>query len=246
MRLSLRWAERSKRAHEGIPTGIAINPPCRFPHPTLSRMEPPLSNSLPQAGERTNVKGNPQFSGEGQTNRFASFTLMRCSHVAGRHVREPARRVAARTVNIGFDGYAIAATVRRRAQGRMLRISRTPRRNCRRTSRRYLMGWHAGRIVAAVGAGHHMFDCVMRRQCANGMMFTPPRRHQDQECAISPRYAPLGRRCQFNTCRTSAAPTCNHLPRARRDPRRALNTIHNLLIPAVDGRNPRRHRGGCF
>ncbi|MDO8811189.1 MAG: hypothetical protein Q7J38_04075 [Gallionella sp.] len=44
-------------------------------HPIPPPHEAPLSNSLPQAGERTNVKGNFQFSGEGANESLREFHI---------------------------------------------------------------------------------------------------------------------------------------------------------------------------
>ena len=48
-----------------------------YPLPGPLPYEAPLSNSLPQAGERTNVKGNLQFLGEGDKDSLREF------HVTG-------------------------------------------------------------------------------------------------------------------------------------------------------------------
>ncbi|OFZ67903.1 MAG: hypothetical protein A2V79_02270 [Betaproteobacteria bacterium RBG_16_56_24] len=45
----------------------------RFPHPNLPPQRAPLSNSLPQAGERTNEKGNLESSGEGANESLREF-----------------------------------------------------------------------------------------------------------------------------------------------------------------------------
>ena len=48
------------RVHDTLPDCLE-----NLPHPNPPPQVAPLSNSLPQAGERTNVKGNLQFLGEG-------------------------------------------------------------------------------------------------------------------------------------------------------------------------------------
>jgi hypothetical protein len=51
-----------------------------FPHPNPLPSDTPLSNSLPHAGERTNVKGNLQFSGEGANAALRAFHFLEQSH----------------------------------------------------------------------------------------------------------------------------------------------------------------------
>ncbi|MDP1996660.1 MAG: tetraacyldisaccharide 4'-kinase, partial [Gallionella sp.] len=52
---------------------VVVNVQARFPLPNPLPLEAPLSNSLPQAGERTNVKGNFQFWGEGANESLREF-----------------------------------------------------------------------------------------------------------------------------------------------------------------------------
>jgi len=52
---------------------VVVNGQARFPLPNPLPREAPLSNSLPQAGERTNVKNNLQFLGEGANESLREF-----------------------------------------------------------------------------------------------------------------------------------------------------------------------------
>ncbi|MDO8811008.1 MAG: hypothetical protein Q7J38_03135 [Gallionella sp.] len=48
----------------------------RFPHPNIPPQRAPLSNSLPQAGERTNEKDNLESSGEGANESLREFHVI--------------------------------------------------------------------------------------------------------------------------------------------------------------------------
>jgi tetraacyldisaccharide 4'-kinase len=52
---------------------VVMNVQARSPHPTPLPREAPLSNSLPLEGERTNVKNNLQFLGEGANESLREF-----------------------------------------------------------------------------------------------------------------------------------------------------------------------------
>jgi queuine tRNA-ribosyltransferase len=232
MRLSLRWAERSKQAHEGNANGHSDKTRhARFPHPTPLPHESPLSNSLPQAGERTNVKDNLQFLGEGANESLreihsnALFGIVQGGMFE--HLRDESLRELER---IGFDGYAIGGLSVGEPKEDMQRILKHTAPQLPQDKPRYLMGVGTPEdIVDAVTQGIDMFDCVMpTRNARNGMMFT---RHGDikiKNAQYRMDTRPLDEQCECYTCRNFTRAYLHHLHKLNEILGARLNTIHNL------------------
>jgi queuine tRNA-ribosyltransferase len=131
---------------------------------------------------------------------------------------------------IGFEGYAIGGlSVGEPAEDRE-RIMRhvAPRMPADRP--RYLMGMGTPEdIIAAVGAGIDMFDCVLpTRNARNGWLFTRfgdvkirNARHRGED-------APLDERCACYTCRHFTRAYLYHLQKTNEILGARLNTLHNL------------------
>jgi queuine tRNA-ribosyltransferase len=97
-------------------------------------------------------------------------------------------------------------------------------------SPRYLMG--AGTpddIIACVGRGMDMFDCVMPTRCArHGLLFT----NEEKVVIRNARYrndeAPVDRNCDCYTCRNYSRAYLRHLFKAGEILAMTLCSIHNL------------------
>ena len=209
MRLSLRWAARSKRAHEGNANGHSDKTPhARFPHP----------NPLPQAGEGANESLREFHSN-------ALFGIVQGGMYEA--LRDESLRELA---NIGFDGYAIGGLSVGEPKEDMLRILAHTAPQLPQDKPRYLMGVGTPEdIVAAVAQGIDMFDCVMpTRNARNGMMFT---RHGDikiKNAQYRMDMRPLDEQCACYTCRNFSRAYLHHLHRIKEILGARLNTIHNL------------------
>jgi queuine tRNA-ribosyltransferase len=175
MRMSMRWAERSKRAHEGNANALF---------------------GIVQGG---------------------MFEDLRDESMAGLE-------------KIGFDGYAIGGVSVGEPKEDMERIVAHTAPRMPADKPRYLMGVGTPEdLVASVGQGIDMFDCVMpTRNARNGWLFTRAgdvkiknARHRDDE-------APLDPRCACYTCRNFSRAYLHHLHRANEILGARLNTIHNL------------------
>ena len=215
MRLSLRWAARSRvahdggAAHDGNPNGYSDKTRhARFPHP----------NPLPQAGEGANESLREFHSN-------ALFGIVQ----GGMHenLRDESMNGL---VNIGFDGYAIGGLSVGEPKEDMLRILAHTAPQLPQDKPRYLMGVGTPEdIVAAVAQGIDMFDCVMpTRNARNGMMFT---RHGDikiKNAQYRLDTRPLDEDCQCYTCRNFTRAYLHHLFRLGEILGARLNTVHNL------------------
>ena len=258
MRLSLRWAARSRVAHDG---GAAHDGNlnghsdktrhARFPHPNHLPHESPLSNSLdgttshstrlqetaakslviPQAGERTNVKDNLQFLGEGANESLREFHSNALFGIVQGGMYESLRDESLRElVNIGFDGYAIGGLSVGEPKEDMARILAHTAPQLPPGKPRYLMGVGTPEdIVAAVAQGIDMFDCVMpTRNARNGHLFTRNGDVRIKNAQYRLDTRPLDEECGCYTCRHFSRAYLHHLHRLGEILGARLNTIHNL------------------
>ena len=175
MELSLRWAERSRRAHEGSRNALF---------------------GIVQGG---------------------MYEELRDASLAG-------------LVNIGFDGYAIGGLSVGEAKSDMLRILAHTAPRLPAGQPRYLMGVGTPEdIVAAVGAGIDMFDCVLpTRNARNGWLYTRNGVVRLRNARYRDDTAPPDERCSCYTCRTFSRAYLHHLQRTNEMLGARLNTLHNL------------------
>jgi queuine tRNA-ribosyltransferase len=132
--------------------------------------------------------------------------------------------------SLRFDGYAIGG----------LSVGEPPEERARivahlvprmpEASPRYLMGMGTPEdLVAAVGAGIDLFDCVLpTRNARNGWLFT---RHGDLKIRNARHRgdtAPLDHECRCYTCRNFTRAYLYHLQKTNEILGARLNTLHNL------------------
>ena len=175
MRLSLRWAERSRSAHAGNPNALF---------------------GIVQGG---------------------MYEPLRDESLAGLE-------------RIGFDGYAIGGLSVGEPKEDMRRILEHTAPRLPADRPRYLMGVGTPEdLVAAVGAGIDMFDCVLpTRNARNGWLFT---RHGDvkiKNAAYRRDLRALDADCGCYCCRHFTRAYLHHLHRVNEILGARLNTIHNL------------------
>ncbi len=213
MRLSLRWAARSKLAHEGNPNGHGKR------SSLISAMPVSPTQTLPRvAGEGTNDSLR-------EPNPNALFGIVQ----GGMHEGLRDESLAG-LEQIGFDGYAIGGLSVGEPKEDMLRILRHTAPQLPTDKPRYLMGVGTPEdIVDAVTQGVDMFDCVMpTRNARNGMLFT---RHGDikiKNAQYRQDLRPLDEQCACYTCRNFTRAYLHHLHRLNEILGARLNTIHNL------------------
>ncbi len=133
--------------------------------------------------------------------------------------------------DIGFHGYAIGGLSVGEPKEDMMRVLAHTAPKLPADSPRYLMGVGTPEdLVAAVGAGVDMFDCVMpTRNARNGWLFT---RHGDVKIRNSRHKddtGPLDRSCPCYTCTNFTRAYLHHLQRTNEILGARLNTIHNLF-----------------
>jgi queuine tRNA-ribosyltransferase len=132
--------------------------------------------------------------------------------------------------DIGFHGYAIGGLSVGEPKGDMLRILAHTAPKLPGDKPRYLMGVGTPEdIVAAVGAGIDMFDCVMpTRNGRNGWLFTRFGDIKIRNAVHKDDTRPLDDTCACYACRNFSRAYLHHLQRTKEILGARLNTIHNL------------------
>jgi queuine tRNA-ribosyltransferase len=174
MRLSLRWAARSKAAHVGPGALFGI------------------------------VQGGV-------------YASLRSESAAG-------------LLDIGFDGYAIGGLSVGEPKDDMLAMTAHTAALLPAERPRYLMGVGTpADLVAAVGAGVDMFDCVMpTRNARNGHLFTSQGVVRIRNARHRASTEPLDPACDCYTCSNYSRAYLHHLDKSNEILGARLNTTHNL------------------
>ena len=143
---------------------------------------------------------------------------------------EERRRCAGALIEIGFDGYAIGGLSVGESHEEMVRVVSATAPELPGDRPRYLMGVGMPRdLLAAVGAGVDLFDCVLpTRNGRNSWAFTAAgllkmrnERHRRDD-------SPLEAGCDCETCRRFSRGYIRHLFNAGEMLGPTLTSIHNL------------------
>lgn len=131
---------------------------------------------------------------------------------------------------IGFHGYAVGGLSVGEPKEDMLRILAHTVPRLPRERPRYLMGVGTPEdLVAAVGKGVDMFDCVMpTRNARNGWLFTRFGDVKIRNARYKDDTRPLDAACACETCRGYSRAYLHHLQRTNEILGARLNTLHNL------------------
>jgi queuine tRNA-ribosyltransferase len=132
--------------------------------------------------------------------------------------------------DIGFDGYAIGGLSVGEPKEEMLAILAHTAPALPVDRPRYLMGVGTPEdIVAGVGMGIDMFDCVLpTRNARNGFLFTKYGDIKIRNARYRTDLAPLDHDCACYTCTNFTRAYLHHLQRVNEILGARLNTIHNL------------------
>ncbi len=137
---------------------------------------------------------------------------------------------AAGLLEIGFDGYAIGGLSVGEPKDDMHAMITHTASLLPAARPRYLMGVGTpGDLVAAVGAGVDMFDCVMpTRNARNGHLFTSEGVIRIRNARHRASTEPLDPTCGCDTCRNYSRAYLHHLDKSNEILGARLNTTHNL------------------
>ncbi len=203
MELTLRWAKRSRAAF-----AVAQVDNLRFAGSQKSKVE--------NAAQVNNLR-----------HRQALFGIVQgASHL------ELRRESLERTVEIGFDGYAIGGLSVGEEKPVMLEVIEeiAPRMPADRP--RYLMGVGTPEdLIEAVARGIDMFDCVLpTRNGRNGQAFTSRGRLNVKNARYADDHLPLDEACRCSVCRRHTRAFIRHLYQSGEMLASILLTHHNLAF----------------
>jgi queuine tRNA-ribosyltransferase len=131
---------------------------------------------------------------------------------------------------IGFDGYAIGGLSVGEPKADMMRILEHAAARLPEDRPRYLMGVGTPEdLLAGIGAGIDMFDCVLpTRNARNGWLFTREGDIKIRNAVHRDDPRPLDPSCGCYGCRNFSRAYLHHLQRSNEILGARLNTIHNL------------------
>ncbi|HUR34347.1 MAG TPA: tRNA guanosine(34) transglycosylase Tgt [Vicinamibacterales bacterium] len=137
---------------------------------------------------------------------------------------------ARRTVDIGFEGYALGGLSVGEPSQVMYDITEATTPLLPADRPRYLMGTGTPEdLVESVARGIDLFDCVLpTRNARNGQLFTSAGRINIKNARYAEDDGPPDPECGCYTCRTHSRAYLRHLFNAGEINASTLNTLHNL------------------
>ena len=140
------------------------------------------------------------------------------------------RESAARTIEVGFDGYAIGGLSVGEPAELMYDVTRGTAEWLPADRPRYLMGTGTPvDLVESVARGVDMFDCVLpTRNARNGQLFTRSGKLNIKNAVHAEDDRPPDEGCGCYTCRTCSRAYLRHLFMAGEMTAATLNSVHNV------------------
>ncbi len=150
--------------------------------------------------------------------------------VQGGIFRDLRARSASEILTMGFDGYAVGGVGVGEPPERGQEVVASTLPLFPDGAPRYVMGvGMPGQILAMIGQGADLFDCVLpTRNARNGTLYTSRGRINIKRREYETDPEPLDPRCGCYTCRSFSRAYLRHLYRCREILSCRLNTLHNL------------------
>ncbi|MFI5118552.1 MAG: tRNA guanosine(34) transglycosylase Tgt [Terriglobales bacterium] len=223
MELTLRWAERSKKYFEEHKNEV----PWSHQPSAVSHQEHPVrSTQYPEKPAELRSAGQPRAA----VPTSAGLTQSLFGIVQGGMDRELRRESALRTVEIGFDGYAIGGLSVGEPRDLTREIVASTLEHLPKDKPRYLMGVGTpDEITQYAQMGVDMMDCVLPTRAArHGLLFTSLGRVAIKQAQYAQDEGPLDPVCGCRVCRRYSRAYLRHLYAANELLAQVLNTVHNL------------------
>ena len=215
MEMTLRWAERSKRYFEE------------------HKNEVPWSNF--QLNTRSLDCGDQSASGSigsAQDDRVSNGERSQALFgiVQGGMDRALRKESAERTLEIGFDGYAIGGLSVGEPRALTREVVESTLEHLPQDKPRYLMGVGTPEeIVEYAKLGIDMMDCVLPTRAArHGLLFTSEGKISIKQARYASDLAPLDPKCACRVCGRYSRAYLRHLYASNEVLAQVLNTVHNL------------------
>ena len=210
MEMTLRWAERSKGYFEE------------------HKSEVPWDSYQPlrlRSGQAHSARNDDALGGAGGNRTQALFGI-----VQGGMDLALRRESAERTIEIGFDGYAIGGLSVGEPRARTREVVESTLEHLPRDRPRYLMGVGTPEeIVEYANTGIDMMDCVLPTRAArHGLLYTSEGKISIKQARYAGDAGPLDPNCSCRVCRRYSRAYLRHLYASNEVLAQVLNTIHNL------------------
>ena len=212
MELTLRWAARSKNYFEAFKNDV----------PWASRRQPSVISRQEKQVLRSAQDDN---SGDGDGRIQALFGI-----VQGGMDPELRRESAARTIDIGFPGYAIGGLSVGEAREITRDIVLSTLEHLPSSQPRYLMGVGTPEEIAQYAqSGVDMMDCVLPTRAArHGLLFTSEGKVSIKQARYAQDESALDPACECRVCQRYSRAYLRHLYASNELLAQVLNTVHNL------------------
>jgi queuine tRNA-ribosyltransferase len=234
MEMTLRWAERSNGYFEEHKCEV----PWDFDHagaePVLSESKDALTCPPSAARDRDGEQSSPaQTRASGPTRNISGdgkATQALFGIVQGGMDLALRKESAERTIEIGFDGYAIGGLSVGEPRAKTREVVEATLEHLPQDKPRYLMGVGTPEeIVEYANLGVDMMDCVLPTRAArHGLLFTSEGKISIKQARYAGDAGPLDPNCPCRVCRRYSRAYLRHLYASNEVLAQVLNTIHNL------------------
>ena len=241
MEMTLRWAERCKKYFEEHKNEAPWN---SSQVPAVSHQENPIhvspdaqacpeQNRTVRVGEQRSPK-HAEHSSPGQLTAALptpeGMTQALFGIVQGGMDHTLRKESAERTIEIGFDGYAIGGLSVGEPRALTREIVESTLERLPQDKPRYLMGVGTPEeIVEYSKLGIDMMDCVLPTRAArHGLLFTSEGKISIKQARYAADQGPLDPNCSCRVCQRYSRAYLRHLYASNEVLAQVLNTIHNL------------------
>jgi queuine tRNA-ribosyltransferase len=222
MEMTLRWAERSKKYFEK-----SSRQPSAVSHQETGHQPSDVSHS--ESGHQASALSHQESAHKGQL-ATDDCTQALFGIVQGGMDLALRKESAERTIEIGFDGYAIGGLSVGEPRALTREVVEATLEFLPRDKPRYLMGVGTPEeIVEYSNLGVDMMDCVLPTRAArHGLLFTSEGKISIKQARYAGDEGPLDPACSCRVCRRYSRAYLRHLYAANEVLAQVLNTIHNL------------------
>ena len=222
MEMTLRWGERSKKYFEDHKRDVPWAGGADMGGDTQNRPAEVLP-AAPGGPGSPGPMGVPAPSQPAATQALFGIVQGGMEHVLRRESAE-------RTVEIGFDGYAIGGLSVGEPRSLTREIVESTLEHLPQDKPRYLMGVGTPEeIVEYARLGIDMMDCVLPTRAArHGLLYTSEGKVSIKQARHAGEEGPLDRSCTCRVCRRYSRAYLRHLYASNEVLAQVLNTIHNL------------------
>jgi queuine tRNA-ribosyltransferase len=242
MELTLRWAERSKRYFEAHRHEVPWDKNCVGTTASAVPSERQLAGSTPEqiSQPEQNARSLDSFSPRERGSDLArddkvwrlpaGATQALFGIVQGGMNPQLRKESAERTIEIGFDGYAIGGLSVGEPRSLTREIVEATLEHLPAEKPRYLMGVGTPEeIVEYARLGIDMMDCVLPTRAArHGLLFTSQGKVSIKQARYISDDGPLDPACGCRVCRRYSRAYLRHLYASNELLAQVLNTVHNL------------------